>query len=219
MIQKIISQINDAYPLRELDCGKYSGLRARGMHFTTRCYAAQGLGHVSVMQASGFFGLMKMDTVIVNPSVVDMPLLSYDRVFAMGNDTLIFEVYDTVLGQTQLPATEQAKAEGGSGKAHDVGTHWYDSIKLPVSLAKKGRKADTAAFDALTDAYFQGFLADCAIANSCEAAAKREKASVYVEGLLSHGGPSTDVFKKAIGEEQTGELFRRVLFGIQPKNL
>ena len=140
MIQRIISQINGAYPLHELDCGQYGSLKARGMHFTIKCYEAQGLGHVSVMQASGFFGLMKMDTVIVNPSVVDMPLLSYDRVFAMGNDTLIFEVYDTVLGQTQLSATEQAKAEGGNGNAHDVGTHWYDSIKLPVSLAKRAGK-------------------------------------------------------------------------------
>ena len=38
-------------------------------------------------------------------------------------------------------------------------------------------------------------------AASCEAAPKREKAGVYVEGLLKNGGPSTDVFKKGIGDE------------------
>ena len=42
---------------------------------------------------------------------------------------------------------------------------------------------------------------------------KLEKASLYVEGLISKGGPSTDAFKKAIGEERTAELFRNILFG------
>ena len=46
-------------------------------------------------------------------------------------------------------------------------------------------------------------------------AAKREKTNAYVEGLLKNGGPSTDVFKKALGEEKTAELFRSVLFGTE----
>ena len=54
-----------------------------------------------------------------------------------------------------------------------------------------------------------------ASASYSNTAAKTEKASAYVEGLLSHGGPSTDVFKKALGEEKTAELFRRVLFGTE----
>lgn len=47
----------------------------------------------------------------------------------------------------------------------------------------------------------------------CEPEAKKEKASVYVEGLLSNGGPSTDVFNGEFGAEKTAELFRRVLLG------
>ena len=43
--------------------------------------------------------------------------------------------------------------------------------------------------------------------------AKQEKARVYVNGLLEKGGPSTDVFKKSIGEAKTRELFERILFG------
>jgi hypothetical protein len=44
-------------------------------------------------------------------------------------------------------------------------------------------------------------------------AAKQAKASYYVNGLLSRGGPSTDVFKKSLGEETTAKLFETVLFG------
>ena len=63
--------------------------------------------------------------------------------------------------------------------------------------------------------YLEAFLATSQNAAPCEAEPKREKASVYVEGLLKNGGPSTDVFKKGIGEEKTAALFRKVLFATE----
>ncbi len=212
MIDKLLKQIGEKYPLTEKDPGEYAHLKANGMKFVVRCFEAEGLGAVSVMRAGGFFGLMKMDTLIVNPTVKDMPLLSYDRVLAMGNDTLIFEIYDTFVGSTAMTETERAKLGGSSLPEHNVGSHWYDSIKLPVSLAKKGKKKESPFFDELTLRYMAGFLKDSENAGACDAEVKREKAGVYVEGLLKNGGPSTDVFKKAIGEEKTADLFRRVLF-------
>ena len=215
MIEKLTNCIGEHYPLKEKNAGEFARLKAQGMNFSVQCYHAEGLGHVSVMRASGFFGLMKMDTLILTPTEKDMPLLSYDRVHAMGNDTLIFEIYDTLLGEASLIATEEAKNEGKMLPDHDVGSHWYDAIKLPVSLAKKGKRSDTAGFDKLAESYVMGFLSDSRCAASCDAKPKLEKASVYVEGLLSHGGPSTNVFKKAMGEEKTAELFRKILFGTE----
>ena len=190
-------------------------LKVSGMKFHIRAYKAPDLGHVSIMEAAGFFGLMKMDTLIITPTAVDMPLFSYDRVHAMGNDTLIFELYDTLLGETDLSGVDQVKKASAFLPDHDLGEHWYDSIKLPVSLSKKGKKASTPAFDDCTISYLAAFLKDAKAAAPCEAEPKREKASVYVEGLLKNGGPSTDVFKKGIGEEKTAELFRKVLFATQ----
>jgi len=213
MIQKLLDAIAQRYPLTEKDAGQFRRLKASGMQFSIRAYNAAGLGSVSLMTASGFFGLMKMDTLIITPTEIDMPLLSYDRVLAMGNDTLIYELYDTFTEKAALPSVAAVKAEYASAPDHDLGEHWYDSIKLADSISKKGKKAHTAAFDMLAGSYMDAFLTDCAKAAPCDAAAKREKASVYVEGLLTHGGPSTDVFKKALGEETTAELFRNVLFG------
>lgn len=213
MMNKLLAAIGEKYPLTELPAGEFAHLKANGMHFTVRRFEAKGLGAVSTMEARGFFGLMKMDTLILNPTRVDMPLLSYDRVNAMGNDTLIYELYDTFLGQTELTETEKAKASYAALPDHDLGSHWYDSIKLSASVSIKGK--DHGSFDALAGAYMEGFLADCAKAAPCDQSQKREKASVYVEGLLKNGGPSTDVFKKALGEEKTARLFRQILFATQ----
>jgi hypothetical protein len=64
----------------------------------------------------------------------------------------------------------------------------------------------------LTLAHFEAYLGTDAH-NVTDMAAKRERSAAYVNGLLKNGGPSTDVFKKSIGEEKTRKLFEEVLFG------
>lgn len=213
MTEKLLKLIADKYPLTEGDCGEYATQKVSGMKFKIRKFDAPGLGSVSVMTAAGFFGLMKMDTLIVTPTEVDMPLYSYDRVLAMGNDTLIFELYDTLLGEVDLSALDGVKQKYAELPEHDLGEHWYDSIKLSQSVSKKGKKAHREAFDTCATEYLSAYLVAASSSPGCDSGAKRDKASVYVEGLLSHGGPSTDVFKKGIGEERTADLFRRILFG------
>ena len=212
MTDKLLAMIAAQFPLTELPCGEFANMKVSGMKFSVRRFHAEGLGPVSVMVAKGFFGLMKMDTLIINPTEKDMPLLSYDRVLAMGNDTLIYELYDTLLGSADLSCLDAVKKEAAYQPDHDLGSHWYDSIKLPQSLSKKGKKKETAGFDVTALHYLAQYLTAAVGAANCQTPEKLEKAGVYVEGLLTHGGPSTDVFKKGIGEEKTAQLFREVLF-------
>ena len=213
MIQKMLRTITEKYHLNGITVGEYGKIKVSGMNFDIWAFHADGLGHVSAMSARGFFGLMKMDTLIINPTEKDLPLFSYDRVHAMGNDTLIYELYDTILEKADLSRLEAVKEKYAALPDHDLGAHWYDSIKLAVSLSKKGKKAQTASFDQCAMDYLEAFLEAAENAPYCEPAGKKEKASVYVEGLLTNGGPSTDVFKKGIGDEKTAHLFRNILFG------
>ena len=213
MTDKLLSMIKERFPLKEKNVWAFASLKANGMKFTVSAYEAEGLGHVSVMTAKGFFGLMKMDTLIVNPKTLDLPLYSYDRILAMGNDTLIVELYDTMVEPLDTEALKAVNEANKDLPERDPGTHWYDGIKLKESVSKKGKKL-TERFDAYTKDYTGAYLGLPAKPVTA-AAAKREKANAYVEGLLKNGGPSTDVFKKALGEQKTAELFRKVLFGTE----
>lgn len=208
MIDKLLSVIGEKYPLTDADC--ISGLKASGMKFNIRSYKAEGLGHVSVMTAKGFFGLMKMDTLIVNPTELDLPLYSYDRIFAMGNDVLIVELYDTLANPDTFNMSD-VKSGYTDLAERDPGEHWYDSIKLPVSISKKGKKLNTPRMNELTIEHFVAYLNAAVPTDKTEV--KMEKASLYVDGLILKGGPSTDAFKKAIGEKRTAELLKNILFG------
>ena len=212
MISRLLTTIKNKYPLTEIGCSEFASMKVGGMRFSISAYKASGLGHVSVMTAKGFFGLMKMDTLIINPTELDLPLYSYDRIFAMGNDTLITELYDTLLGEYDEGGLILAKEGYGDLTERDPGEHWYDSIKLGSSISKKGKKADTSRLDELTLKHFEEYLRS-SDAPVTDKAAKQDKARVYVNGLIEKGGPSTDVFKKSIGEEKTRVLFENILFG------
>ena len=214
MTDRLLTLIAKKHALTKIDCGEFAEMKVKGMKFKISAYKAEGLGHVSVMRASGMMGLMKMDTLIINPTEIDLPLYSYDRILAMGNDTLIVELYDTLLGEF----SEDKLLERKEGFSHlperDPGEHWYDSIKLKSSISKKGKARNVSnGFEYLTMEHLYAYLYpdEAKIVQDYEA--KQDKARVYVNGLIEKGGPSTDVFKSVIGEDKTRELFENILFG------
>ena len=213
MTNALLQLLEAQYTLRELDVTDLATLKANGMTFTVRAFHAEGLGHVSVMRAKGFFGLMRMDTLMITPTERDLPLYSYDRIYAMGNDTLIVELYDTLCKPCELSAPDAVKARFSHLPERDPGRHWYDSIKLAQSISKKGKKRITPELDALAIAHLQAYL-QTASQDAFDPKTKRRRSAAYVNGLLEQGGPSTDAFIKALGKETTARLFHDVLFGI-----
>lgn len=213
MTDKLLDILQSKYAIKELDVGEFATLKANGMKFTVKAYHAEGLGHVSIMRAKGFFGLMKMDTLMVVPTEKDLPLYSYDRIYALGNDTLIVELYDTLFGDCNLERLRAVKDEYVDLTERDPGVHWYDEIKLAESISKKGKKAQTERLNQLTVEHFEGYLESAV--GQADANVKQRKTAYYVNGLLTNGGPSTDVFKKCLGEAKTAKLFGDVLFGIK----
>ena len=213
MIEKILNEVSVKYSLKEKNVGEFTSFKASGMKFTCRAYEAEGLGHVSVMTAKGFLGLMKMDTLIIAPEYKDAPLFSYDRIYAMGNDTLIMELYDTMLDKCACAQVEKVKEKyaflPNRFQEGEEPKHWYDDIRLPQSIAEKGKKKH--GFDAFVLEYVKAYLSLESVA--CEKQEKQGKTAQYAEGLLENGGPATDVLRKELGEEKTARLLRGVLFG------
>ena len=216
MTNKILSLLKRNHALVIKSVGEFETFKAKGMTFNCKAYEVCGLGHVSVMQAKGFFGLMKMDTLIIAPEDKDLPLLSYDRIYAMGNDTLIIELYDTMAEKkvdlSSIIAVKEKYAHLPERFAEgEEPKHWYDDIRLPETTSKKGNKKDSAGFDSYTLDYVAAYLR--LDADACDRAEKIARTEVYASGLISQGGPATDVFKQEFGEEKTGNIIRRVLFG------
>ncbi len=215
MTEELIRIIGKQVPLKEKDCGEFSAMKVGPMYFKVRRFEAEGFGRVSVMEARGLLGLMKMDTIVVGPRNTDAPFLSYDFISAMGKLTLMLELYDSTIHGCPMDGLDRYREELKDCEDHVSAPQWYDPILLPQTVRKEGSRKEKALFEDVTRRYFADYMELAKAAPACDPEEKNGKISEYVEGLLANGGPAVNQFKKQFGPEKTGEVLRKVLFGTE----
>lgn len=212
-MNRLLNEIKNKYTLNKIDCQEFAHLKVKGMKFKIEAFNVENFGHLSIMNASGFFGLMNMQTLILIPKQIDMPIYSYDRIKVFSKDILLCEIYDTCVEKNDLSVLSQVidKYEYITNK--DVGTHWYDSIKFKESFAKQTTKKQSKELDDFILEHFKSFL-NIEFNKVHDLDKKKNLIKDYVNKLLEHGGPSTDQFIKKYGKEMTSRLYKEVLFNV-----
>ena len=201
------------FELRKLDIGEFAKMKVGPMKFLISCYEVKGIGRLGILRGKAMLGMMKMEAVMLTSFSKDVPLFNYDRIHALKNDTILVECYDTLKEKREFPSLLPFKERLKEVADYELKKAWYDSIRLPVSLTKKSKK-DTALFDEVAEGYIEEFCSIVLEAKDIDPSEKKELQASYVNGLLSHGGASTDMFRKNLGQEKTEILYRRYLFGI-----
>ena len=203
--------------------GADAHLSKRGMTFDTKSCEIKGVGHLCVMRMNAFMGLMKMETIVIAPTKVDMPLFNVDWVSAFGTETLIAELYDTQL--ESWPGEAQKKFEEIQEEYLDVednesGEHWYDSVLYPVSIHKKGKGLTDRFNDAAKD-YIDLFAAELAelsepaAAGKCPADLKRARVGDFARTLVENDGPAVNMMAKLFGEETMRRIVLKHMYGVE----
>ena len=222
----ILDIISSKGALTPINVGQYALFSGKGMRFHLEAFDFEGLCHVSVLKASGFLGLMKMDTLIFTPYGVDLPIFSYDGIKVAGKRTELMEFCDSLLGSADQAIAGQNVANLSSqiavrqkyddlpDKPHDWG--WETPFILAPSGMKTGRGQRPAEFAAEMIAAYLDLIPGAA---PCDPDAKRRRSSDYVEGLISNGGPAIGVMRQIWGDEATEDLFRRFIFGTLRESL
>ena len=140
MNKELFDIISSKYQLKEIDMGEYKTLNKKGMHFIFSCYELEGVGHISVFSMKAMLGLMKMESIVINPFQKDAPLFSYDLIDVMGNRTLLTENYNTQLEDISLAKLVKVKEKYPMLQDGEAEHRWYDHLKMEGSLVKKGKK-------------------------------------------------------------------------------
>ena len=212
MLEEYLKQLKEKYGMNERKDTGFETFKLAGMQFTVKACDCEELGHVSYMCASDTSGLMKMESMVINPLVKDAPLLSIDLIKAMEEYSLYLEQYDTNL--------DAPRKEEGFSKIiekykdavdQEAKKYWYDDIRYATSMTLK-KTSDEVVTGSLKE-YFEEYLHILDEAETCDRTEKQKKARSYSHGLLEHGGPATDNFLKNWGKEKTEEFFDQVMFG------
>lgn len=203
--------------------GADAHLSKRGMTFDTKSCEIKGVGHLCVMRMNAFMGLMKMETIVIAPTKVDMPLFNVDWVSAFGTETLIAELYDTQLepwpGEAQKKF-EEIREEYLDVEDNESGEHWYDSVLYPVSIHKKGKGLTDRFNDAAKD-YIDLFAAELAelsepaAAGKCPADLKRARVGDFARTLVENDGPAVNMMAKLFGEETMRRIVLKHMYGVE----
>ncbi len=222
-IDAVLTELNNNYTVTHCDVGDYEEMKIYGvMKFHVEQYDIEELGNLSIMRVN--MGVMQMATVVITPKHKNMPLLSADYMYILLNRKSYLEFYDVVKDkdeQYNQLLNSISEVHGKYSYLENITTSpaWYEHL-LTVT-AYKGGKSDA-------DKDLQGMLVDSLnvyinyskqfpVLSEEE---KDEKLAItleYTDGLIEKGGISTDVFKKAFGEEETKKFFDNVFFGTAAK--
>lgn len=205
-----------------VDAGEYSQITMKGiMKFNVSQYDVENIGNLSVMTVN--MGFMQMVSYVVSPYEKDLPLLSMDFMYILGNRKAYAEFYDLVADTSSdeyksvLSNIRQFESKYSDMSDVETSPAWYDKY-LTVALHKSGKRSDDAKInDMFLDAVrcFMETAEPLPLLSDEEKAVKLELTQEYCDGLIENGGVSTDVFKKELGEETTRDFFNKVFFGTE----
>lgn len=206
------------HTLTAWDLGPDAHLAAKGFVFDTQAWDVEGAGHLCSISMRGLFGLMRMETIIIAPTLVDQPLINLDYVWAMGNETQIVELYDTQL----QPWPNQCQAQCAAIKQRDDDIpdavsreeHWYDELMYPCSYHKKARGKSERFSQTATD-YLVALSDQIAQAAPCDNEQKAAKVRAFAEQLYAQGGPAVNTVTKLFGSQTARRLVVRYMYGAE----
>lgn len=218
-VDSVLEELRKHYTVTPRDAGEYKEMKIYGiMKFRVEQYDIEELGNLSIMRVN--MGVMQMATVVITPKDKNLPLLSADYMYILSNRKSYLEFYDVVKAKDEqynqlLSALSKVQEKYRDLEDLTPSKAWYEHL-LTVTTYKTGRSgADAALESLLTDSvrvYLEQSKAFPVLTES-EQAEKRQITLAYTDGLIEKGGISTDVFKKALGEEKTKKFFDDVFFG------
>ena len=214
MVKIILEKISKEFKLIEKENEEFKMLHLNGMTFINSSYYVQGLGNIGIMRVTDDKGIMKMDRLIVNPFEIDGPMISYDHIKMMGNNILYLEPFNTTInnsfdcsGLKNIANHYDELIENNPQKSH-----WYEDLRMAGTIFKKS--TETELILEMIDRYYDEYIKALLKCDKCDINLKKEKASLYSNGLIENGGPATDPFIQSFGKEKTKKFFKEVLFGV-----
>lgn len=212
-----LTALKPHFALSPKDLGPDAHLSKRGMTFNTEAYDVAGIGHLCVMRMKAFAGLMRMETVILAPTQVDMPLFNMDWVRAFGKETQLSELYDDQL--QPWPDVCQGEFDRIRQQNEDLADvesdgHWYDAILYPCSCSKQGKGIEDRLVQIAQD-YMASYVAQLGVLPPCDQTKKAAAVRAFAERLFSNDGPAVSQVTKLFGEQTARRLVVHHLYGVE----
>lgn len=218
-VDSVLDTLGKNYTVTPVDVGNYKQMTISGiMKFDVEQYHIEGLGNLSVMRLN--MGIMQMSTIVITPFDKNLPLLSADYMYIMGNRKAYLEFYDVVKEKDDAYNTLMSNLQAVVDKYNhledfEATAAWYEHL-LTVDTYKSCTSKQDAEIEQMLIESLDAYIAHEKTLPLLSAEEKAEKLAItldYTNGLVDKGGVSTNAFKKELGVEETKKFFDQVFFG------
>ncbi|WP_295090412.1 hypothetical protein [Ruminococcus sp.] len=221
-IESGMETISNYAEVKSVDPGEFSQVKMYGlMKFNVSQYDVSNVGNLSVMTVN--MGMMQMVSYVITPYEKNMPLMSMDFMYILGKRKAYVEFYDLVSDKNDsrfisvLDALKEFEDRYSSLENIITDPAWYDDL-MTVVLHKAGKRVDDEKIEEMFCDAISTYMENAKELDELSDVEKGEKLALtqeYSDNLISKGGVSTDVFKKALGEDKTKKFFDNVFFGTE----
>ena len=222
-VDAVLEELRSNHAVTPVDAGEYEELTIYGiMKFDVQQYDIEDVGNLSIMKVN--MGVMQMATVVITPQDKNLPLLSADFMYILGNRKAYLEFYDVVAEKdaqylSLLDALQGVQNNYDHLEDIETSDAWYQHLLTVTSYKGGDAKCDDDIQQMLVDS-IHTYLTYGKEFPTLTEEQREEKLSItveYTDGLIQKGGISTDVFKSQLGDEETKKFFDQVFFGTAAK--
>ena len=211
----LIDKLSSKHAVNKIDIGSDAVLKKGLLRFNVERYDVEDVGNLCVLSMTGFWGFVKMETVVLASVTKEVPLFNTDSI-SFGKQTVqIVELYDTrsAPGDGSLESACQAiKDEDADIEDYSDSTGNYSAKLLSCSYGKKSKTA-TARMTESAKKYVDLFAQEIESSSWRDIEAGRAKNAEFADSLLKNGGPAVNKIRKMFGEETAKRIIRNHMYG------
>ena len=211
----LIDKLSSKHAVNRIDIGSDATLKKGLLRFNVERYDVEDIGNLCVLSMRGFWGFVKMETVVLASVTKEVPLFNTDSI-SFGKQTVqIVELYDTrsAPGDGSLESACQAvKDKDADIEDYSGSTGEYAAKLMPCSYGKKSKKA-AARMTESAKKYVDLFAKELENAPCHDVAAGRAKNAEFADSLLNNGGPAVNKIRKMFGDETAKRIIRDHMYG------
>ncbi len=220
LIDESLAEISKHYNVEPVSAEGYDEIRIYGiMNFHVKHYNIEDVGNLLVMNVNA--GFMQMASIIITPKEKNLPMLSSDYMYILGNRKSYLEYYNLVENAEDEKYTSMMDGFADVLKNYsqyeedERGEYWSDSL-VTVGAYKLSKPSDDDTLKQMMLDSLNAYLSASKNLPQLDEDARNGKIAVtkeYTENLIKNGGISTDAFKEHLGEDKTRDFFDKVMFG------
>lgn len=222
----IVNKVKSKFKLQQYDINEFESFSypkyINLFKFNTKQYKIEKLGNMCILEGSSILGLSLLTVVFTPNRELDIPFVIIDFVEVRNKSTVFVEFYNEHMKNKDYIKILDTKLKDKNNYYKGLEDYiekpnWYVPLRNKYSPLKKGGKEDKEILMNMILDYLDEYLNFVSSINNEECNLKNIDLEEFIEDLIVKGNPSSNILKKALGEDGYNRFCRDIIFKYQVK--